>query len=830
LSPPIEIVPVIRSLARRRSLSLAVVLTLALGVAALTTTFGVVDAALWRQPPFHDAGRVAMLYLQRNPEGESPRQERWSFARFQLLSQSQRSFEQVATYSPAELTVSENTDAELIRAERVSASYFPLLRVVAERGRLFTDAEDDPARPTPVVVLGHGLWTRRWAADPSIIGRTIRLNGVALTVIGIMPSRFGGLSGRAELWVPRTMTPQLTYADFVTTNQNFISAVGRLRRGVDFATARGELAVLGASINRAIPSDPRFPQERVTATAVTLNSARADRTVRRSLWILLGAVALLHLLACANVANLLLGRAASQRRESAVRVALGSSAARLFRDILGQGLILGGVGGVIGIALAAWATSFVSPPMNVWAPRNFYGSLAPFDSPAFGLGELAFGFGLTLATAALVSIPAAMTAFRLDVLSGIKAGSRAIADGAIALRRPTTRGVIVGIEAAFAMLLVLAAGLLIDSFQRMRRASIGVDPANVLTFWVIPSEARTPPATAPLFVARLLDAVSRVPGVRLASVDGGAPLAGTASSVLYIDGRPTPGPGQAPPVLRHYIGPDHFATLGIPLRRGRAFTAADGAGAPRVTVISETAARRFWPDEDPLGKRVWFGSGSDFNSRENSAEIVGVVGDVVYAPLDQRPNFASFYTPYMQFTYAPRMVFVRTSGDPVTVVSGLRKAVSTVDPELAMREVQPLAEIVSGSWARHRFDAILFGGFGVAALVLAASGIFAVLAYAVANRTREFGIRIALGADAGRVVWHVLREGMSFPLAGLVAGFGASLAVTRLLQSSLYEISPQEPRVLVSTAAILVVVAALACLVPAWRATRLDPMEALRAD
>jgi putative ABC transport system permease protein len=249
-----------------------------------------------------------------------------------------------------------------------------------------------------------------------------------------------------------------------------------------------------------------------------------------------------------------------------------------------------------------------------------------------------------------------------------------------------------------------------------------------------------------------------------------------------------------------------------------------------VTVISETAARRFWPDEDPLGKRVWFGSGSDFNSRENSAEIVGVVGDVVYAPLDQRPNFASFYTPYMQFTYAPRMVFVRTSGDPVTVVSGLRKAVSTVDPELAMREVQPLAEIVSGSWARHRFDAILFGGFGVAALVLAASGIFAVLAYAVANRTREFGIRIALGADAGRVVWHVLREGMSFPLAGLVAGFGASLAVTRLLQSSLYEISPQEPRVLVSTAAILVVVAALACLVPAWRATRLDPMEALRAD
>ncbi|MCI0434579.1 MAG: ABC transporter permease, partial [Gemmatimonadetes bacterium] len=385
-------------------------------------------------------------------------------------------------------------------------------------------------------------------------------------------------------------------------------------------------------------------------------------------------------------------------------------------------------------------------------------------------------------------------------------------------------------EAAFAMLLMVAAGLLIDSFQRMRQTSIGVDAANVLTFWVMPSEVRVPPQTAPAFVTRLLDAITKVPGVRSASVDGGAPLAGTASSVLFIAGRPAPAPGQAPPVLRHYIAPDHFNTLGIPLRRGRVFTAGDVAGAPRVTVISESAARQFWPNEDPLGKRVWFGGGSSFSSPDSSAEIVGVVGDVVYEPLDQRPNFASFYTPYAQFTYARRMVFVRTAGDPMSLVSDVRKAIATVDPELALQEVQALTHIISGSWARNRFDAMLFGSFGIVALALAASGIFAVLAYTVASRTREFGIRIALGGTTRRVLWHVLREGMSFPLAGLTIGVTLSLAVTRLLQSSLYGISPQEPRVFIGTAALLVAVMAAACLVPAWRATRADPMEALRAE
>jgi putative ABC transport system permease protein len=328
----------------------------------------------------------------------------------------------------------------------------------------------------------------------------------------------------------------------------------------------------------------------------------------------------------------------------------------------------------------------------------------------------------------------------------------------------------------------------------------------------------------------VLDAMSSVPGVQSATVDGGAPLSGTARSTLYVVGRPVPQPYEAPPILRHYVGPDHFRTLGIPLRRGRTFGPGDVAGAPRVTVISEGAARRFWPNEDPIGKRVWFGGGSGYNRPDSSAEIVGIVGDVMYEPLDREPNRASFYTPYTQFTYSSRMVFLRTAGNPMSIVPNVRRALRRVDPDVAMRDVKTLDEIVYGSRARHRSGALLFGAFGVAALLLAASGIFAVLAYAVASRTREFGVRIALGADGASVMRLVLGEGLAYPAVGLLAGVAASLAATRVLRSALYEVSPLEPRVFAGTVALLLVTAVAACAVPAWRATRADPVEALRTE
>lgn len=819
----------LRPFRRSPGLSLAVILMLALGVGALTATFGVVNAALFRQPPFEHAERLALLYLERNPLGEAPRRDRWSFARFELMRRLQRSFDDVASYSPASISISDEGSPEVVQGERVSALYFRVLRARPMLGRVFTETEDNPAAPTHVVVLGQRLWQRRWAGDSAILGRTIRLNGVPLTVIGIMPRSFVGLTGQAELWVPRTMSGEITYAEYTTTNQNFISAVGRLRDESTFDAARGELAILGGDVNRAIPSDPGQPNERVAATAIPLNEARVSGDLRRSLLVLILGVALLHILAWANVTNLLAGRAASRRRESAIRLALGSSPRALFGRLLAENMALASVGGVAGIVLAAALTRAVVPPANVWAPRNFYGSVGAFDVPAFGLAELGFGVVLAFATATLVAVLPALSAVRLDVSSGIRAGSRGLASGGITLRKPNARALIVGGEAAFAVVLLLAAGLLIESFQRMRHANIGVDATNVLTFSIVPSEARVPAPAAPVYVGRLLDAVSRVPGVLAATVDGGAPLAGSANSELYIEGRPTPAPGQAPEVLRHYVGPQHFATLRIPVRRGRVFTAADGRGRPGVAVISETAARRFWPNDDPIGKHVWFG-GSAFTSPDSSVEIVGIVGDVAYAPLDRGPNLASVYTPYAQFTYASRTFFLRTARPPMSVVPEVRQAIATVDPELALRDVRPLADVLDASWARHRFDAILFGGFGLAALLLAASGIFAVLSHAVADRTREFGIRIALGADPLAVVRQVLREGMAYPLAGLAAGLGASVAMTRVLQSSLYGISRNDPRVLAAAVAVLITAAVAACLVPAWRAASADPAQALRAE
>jgi predicted permease len=819
----------LRAIVANRGLTSAVVATLAAGTAALTIVFGIVNAALYRPPPFHEAGRLAMLHLVRDDYGVA-RRERWSYARIQLLRAQQRSFAQLANYTPASLTLAGEPEAELVRAEFVSADYFALLGTRASHGRTFAGSEDDAQSPGAVVVLGQGLADRRFGGASAILGRTVRLNGTVVTVIGVIPAGFRGLSGVSELWLPAPIAASLTYAGYVTTNQNFISVVGRLRHGVSLSAAQNELALLGGSINRALPSDPDRPNERVTAAAVSLNDARIDRTVRRSLLILLGAVALLHLLAMVNATNLLLGRAVTRRHESAVRAALGSSRARLFRHVLAEGLVMAGMAGLLGVAIASLTSDVIAPPANVWAPRNFYGSLAAFDAPRFGGAELVFGMTLAAVTALLVAIVPAFTAFGIDVAAGLRAGARGLATNTPSLRRPSLRGLIVGLEAALAMVLVIAAGLLIESFQRIRRTSVGVDAAHVLTFWIIPSEARVPPAAAPAFVSRVLEAVTRVPGVVGATVDGGAPMAGTASSVLHMEGRPAPVPGQEPPVLRHYIAPDHFRVMGIPLVRGRAFTESDVAGAPRVTIISAGAARRFWPDEDPIGRRVWFGGGSSFSSRDSSAEIVGIVGDVVYAPVDQRPNAASFYTPYAQFTYASRMVFVRTTRDPLSIVPDVRRAVSSVDPELALRDVQPLEDVVSGSWARHRFDAFLFGAFGMAALLLAATGIFAVVAHAVANRTREFGIRIALGAATPMMLRLVISEGMVFPVLGLVAGAAGAAAATRVLASSLYEVSPVEPSVYLLTAGMLLVVTVAACLAPAWRATRADPIVALRAD
>ena len=823
--------PILRSLARSPGLALAVVATLGAGIGALTTTFGVVDAAILRPPPFPDPGRLVVAYLTRTKSGAAVSRERWSLPRVRLLRQLSTTLAGVANYSRGELILTGTNDPEPLAAEIVSPEYFSTLGVTAARGRTFAADEDGAPGAHAVVLIGDEVWHRRYAADPRVIGSPIGVNGVPLTVVGVLPPGFRGLTGNAQLWIPTTMAPQLSYADYLTTNQNFISVVARLATGEDLSEARAELLVLGRQIGSALPFPDPDPAETPGATAIPVNEARIDAGVKRSVLVLLAAVALLHLLAIANVTSLLLGRVAAHTRELAVRVALGCSQGQLFRHLFAEAALLAVLGGGFGLGLAWIASQVVSVPAALRGPRNFYGSLAAFAEPAFGLRVLLLGVGLTAITALVVAAVPAAAALRTGLLGGLREGGWGLARGAVTLRRLSPRGAIVAFEAALAVILLVGGGLMIDSFIRMRRTDLGIDPEGVLTFTLRPSEVRVPPSAAPAFLSRVLDAIHLVPGVVAATVDGCAPLSTVcANAELQIVGRPAAPSGQTPAVLRHYVAPEHFRVLGIPVLQGRAFTGDDDAGHPRVAIVNQAAARRFWPRGSPIGQRVWFPGGSAFSSPDSAATIIGVVSDVAYQPLDQRPFQPDFFTPYAQFTYASRMVMVRTAGDPGGVVVGIRTAVRSVDPDLPLFDVQTLRERLGGSWSKHRFDALLLGGFAAVALLLAASGIYAVVAHAVSQRTREMGIRLALGATPAAVLRLVVREGMMLPLAGMALGVGGSFALTRVLRASLYEVAPTDSGVFAVTTGLMLLVAVVACLLPARRATRADPLEALRSE
>ncbi|MEO8624813.1 MAG: FtsX-like permease family protein, partial [bacterium] len=561
-----------------------------------------------------------------------------------------------------------------------------------------------------------------------------------------------------------------------------------------------------------------------------INEMRSEPSTRRSVLALLTAVALLHLLACANAANLLLGRAATRRREAAVRAALGAGAWRSFVFLVGEGVVLALIGGVVGVAVAALISRAIYVPDDLWAGRSLHGALGSFDEPSFGARGALFGAALTLTTALIVGCIPAISMMRSDLLAGLRAGARGMSEGGGTLRRPSLRGAVVALEAALAVLLLVSGGLMITSYSRMRNTDLGVESSHVLTFLLRPAEVRVPPSAAPAHIARVLAAITSVPGVESATVDGGAPVSGSARSLAHIVGQPVVPDADAPRVNRHYVAPDHFKTLGMRVLAGRAFDDGDIAGRQKVTIVSESAARTFWPNADPLGKRVWFGSSGTWANADSSAVVVGVVNDIATEALDERPNKNEFYTPYAQFTYAWRYYFVRTTGEPIAIVPQLRKAIASVEPDLPMTEVKPLGELIGSSWARHRFDAWLFGAFSALAIVLASAGIYAVVAYSVSTRTREIGIRMALGARRSEIVQLVLREGMALPLFGLCVGVLLALASTRILRASLYDVTPTDPVVFGGSVALLVTVSVLACLLPARRATRVDPNEALRSE
>lgn len=821
--------PVLNSALRNRAPSVAIIAFVAIGIAALTTAFNLADAALWRSPPLNEPSRLMIVNSTHKTPNAAERKASWSYARIQELKHRASSFSHVANYTGTSPTLTGVADPELVQGEFVSPEYFPLLGINAERGRLFVASDDSVSGANPIVIVSHAFWEQRLNGRVDVLGTTLSLNNHAHTIVGIAPDGFRGLTGNAQIWLPTTMAPVLTYPEYLTTDQDFIKVVAKLKPDVSLEQARAEMPLLGRAVYEAAPI--RNPDDGLVSGAVVtpLNDVRTSPATRRSVLTLLFAVVFFHLLACANVASLLLGKSAARRREVAVRQALGASFGKLFPEVLAESVLLVIVGGAIGLLVAFWANVFLPPADQLWAtPTN--SGLGSFAQPSFGLRSVLFALLLIVGTTLLVCWAPAAALLKLDMSGNLRDGARGYTMGGATLRRPNVRGVIVAIEGALAIVLLLAGSLMINSFARMRETDLGIDASQVLTFDLRVPDARVSVEKAPAFIKQVLVTLNALPGVVSTTVDGGAPVSGSASTTLIIAGRPTVAQDLQPFVLRHYVSPDHFRTLGIPVRSGRTFTEYDVDGAPRVVIINEMAAKRFWPGQNPIGQRVWFGGGSNFNSAERSAEIVGVVGDVAYRPLDQVPFQADFYTPYAQFTYASRIVFVRTTGDPNAMIGAVRSAMSTLLPDIALRDVQSMDALVGRSWARQRFDAMLFGVFGALALLLSASGIYAVVSYAINQRTREMGIRLALGASKRAVIVLVVREGMVFPILGLCVGLVASFALSRIIAASLYQVSATDPVIVLRSAVLLAAASIAACLVPALRATRVDPLTAIRTD
>ena len=818
-----------RVLRRSRVLAASIVVTLGLAIGAGVATFAIAEAALITPPPFPEPGRLALLYTTYTEPARGTQRLRWSYPRFRLLERSLTTTSSIGSYGLASVNVAGTSDAEPVHAEVVGGAYFVTLGVGPVIGRAFSADEDRTTASAPVAIIGHELWRRRYGSSPSVIGQILRVNGADLTVIGVMPERFTGLTGRAELWFPATQAPRLTYPEYLTTNQDFISVVARLRPGTTVESLRAELETVGANVQRAEPSEADVPGERYGATAVALADVRINATTRRALLVLLGAVGIVLLLACANVSSLLLTHSASRRREMTIRLALGATRGRLARQLLTEAGVLASLGGGAGLLLAWWATQAIAAPAGAIAPSNFYGSVGEFVQPRIDPFLLAVTVAITVVTTLLCGLAPAITATRASLATALREGGGATRANTAAHR--SLRGIAVAVEVALAVVLLVGGSLMLATLARLRGESIGIDPRNVITFAVRPPEVRYAPTAAPAFIERLLGAIEAVPGVASATVDGCAPLvASCANTSLYIAGRPTPPPGQAPPIMRHYVGPDHFRTLGIPVTRGRPFTSADRDGRAAVAIVNETAARQFWPNGNPIGAQLWFGGGSLWNSPDSTVEIVGVVGDVAYQEGDTRRVRPAVYTPYLQFTYATRTVMVRIMGDPAAVLPAIRTAVRQTDGDLALYDFGMLTDQLGDAWAKQRFTSSLLATFALLALILAATGVFGVVASLVGERTREIGIRVALGATSSDVLRLVVRQGMRLPAIGLVVGGALAIPASQALRGLLYGVSPSDPRVVVLVAALLALVALIATLLPARRATRIDPRVAMQAE
>ncbi|HXN54111.1 MAG TPA: ABC transporter permease [Candidatus Acidoferrum sp.] len=791
----------LRALAKNKGFTTVALLTLALGMGATTAIFSVVNAVLLAPLPFAQPERLIKLE-ERHPDWASPE---FTYANFADMAKQTRTLEKLAAYRSWLFTLSGEREPENVDGYRVSAEFFNALGVAPQLGRTFLP-EEARLGSDAVVVLGNGLWKRRFGSDPNIIGKTCKVNGTASRIVGVMPASFR-FPEDAGLWTP------LALDDTLLTNRraHLYTVIGRLKAQATLAQARSEAQALAKAIdaeNTGVdPNWNAYPspfQERLVAA------------VRLPILLLFCAVGFVLLIACANVANLLLARAAGRVKEIGVRIALGAGKIRILSQLLTESIVLA----LFGSALGLLAANFALRAIIQLSP----GDIPRLQDASMDWRVLAFTLLVTALTGMLFGVVPGLQAFKVDLQNCLRESRRT----SLSAAQVRLRSALVISEIALALVLLAGAGLLTNSFVRLLRVPLGFNQKNVLTLQLF-----LPEATESAFDTRssqalsaILERVRSVPGVQSASVVNSLPIAGGVSTDFAIVGRPPVKSGDEPSADIRIINSDYLRTMQIPLLRGREFSARDSAAAPKAMIINQTMANTFWPGQDPVGARVTM---LDWGP-PLTGEIVGVVGDVKpNGP--QEPVGSMIYWPYPQFPSLFNYLVVRSAAnDPLNLIAGIKAQVRAVNPEQPVSQIRTMEQVLGESLAQRRFSLTLIGIFAGLSVLLAAIGVAGVMAFLVAQRTQEMGIRMALGAQRSDVFGLVLRQGMRMTSLGLLIGLAGAFGLTRLLSGMLYGVKPGDPLTFALVSAFLIGVALLACWLPARSATRVDPIIALRYE
>lgn len=800
----------LRMLRKDPGFTTAVIITLTLGIGANSAIFSVVDAVLLRPLPYQNPDQLVMVW--ENNQKEKRDQNQVSFLNFADWREQNQVFIDSAAFAYWTFNLTGVDQPERLRSVIASASLFNVLGVKPRLGRSF-NPEEDKAGHDQVVVLSHSLWQRRFGADLNVVGRSINLSGGSFTVIGVMPPDFKFPSEDVELWAPLsapiidTRFPQLMYK----RDMHFLTVVARLKSNISVTEAQAQMTTIGRRLETQYPdSNTGYGVNIVPLYEQTVANSRP------TLLVLVGVVLFVLLIACANVANLLLARAAARQKEIAMRAALGASRLRIIRQLLTESVLLATLGGVFGLMLAYWSV------------RTFV-ALGPADVPRLkdvGLDGrvLVFSLLISLLTGVIFGLAPALQASRSNLNETLREGDRGSTTGGSANRM---RNLLVIIEVALSVVLLIGAGLTIKSFSRLQDVDPGFDPRNVLTMrFSLPNTTYPKLEQQEQFYRRLVERLATLPGVQSVGAVTFAPLIGITSRFWFIvEGRPVATPSERPQAFHNAVTPDYFRAMGIPLLKGRFFTAQDESNAPGVVIINQTLARRFFPNEEATGKRLML----EAPLKDKWLQIVGVVGDVKQSKLSGESGF-EMYTAHAQSPMATMYVVMRTVAEPLTFSAAIGSAVREIDKDQPVSNLKTMNQLLSESIAQPRFRTLLLGAFALVALIMVALGIYGVLAYSVKQRTHEMGIRMALGAQRRDILKLVIGQGMILVLIGVVLGLVGAMALTRVMMSLLYEVKPTDPIVFISMSLLVGMVALVACYIPARRATRVDPLVALRYE